>query len=160
MLSRLPVAKFHTLFQPATPGDLSPVEVCTIVKRWDHMRQLAAAYQLPSLHFKFIGGTLPYLPPTLDGSDPNLRNEQDFHLDQHPLRLSQFKAQDEFQRRVYQAVSALWLVWQAIKLTNIIQYPNDAEHEVRRLLGTLLNCSLRMRQGGLNSATNACCREP
>ena len=106
------------------------------------MRQLAAAYQLPSLHFEFIGGELPYLPPTFDGSDPNSRNEQDFHLDQRPLRLSQFKAQDEFQRRFYQAVSALWLVSQAIKLANIIQYSNDAEYEeVRRLLGTLLDQS-------------------
>ena len=94
---------------------------------------------LPSLHFEFIGGELPYLPPTLDGSDPNSRDEQDFHLDQRPLPLSQIKAQDEFQRRVYQAVSAFWLVLQAIKLANTIQYSNDAEYEeVRRLLGTLL----------------------
>jgi hypothetical protein len=52
------------------------------------MRQLAAAYQLPSLHFELIGGELPYLPPTLDGSDLNSRNEQDFRLDQRPLCLS------------------------------------------------------------------------
>lgn len=96
--------------------------------------------RLPSLHFKFIGGELPYLPPTLDGSDASSRNEQDFHLDQPRLCLSQFKAQDEFQRRVYQAVGALWLVWQAIKLAAIIQYSNDAEYEeVRRLLVTQLD---------------------
>jgi len=91
------------------------------------------------LHFEFIAGELPYLPPTLDSSDPTSRNEQDFHLDQRSLRLSQFKAQDEFQRRVYQTVNALWLVLQALKLTNIIQRSNDAEYEVRRLLGTLLD---------------------
>jgi hypothetical protein len=62
-----------------------------------------------------------------------------FHLDQRPLRLSQFKAQDEVKRRFYQALSTLRLVSEAIKLANIFQYSNVAEYKVRRLLGTILD---------------------
>ena len=146
-LSRLPVATSDTLFQSPTLSDLSPVEACAIAAGWNRVRQLAAVHQLPSLHFEIISSELPYLPPTLAGPDPNSRNEQDFHLDQRPLDRSQFKDQDEFQRRLYQAVSALWLVLslQVLSVKNrgyvslIVYLRSDGTTQ-------LYSCALRLRK--------------
>ena len=86
------------------------------------MGQLAAAYQLPSLHFEFISSELLYLPPTLNGFGPKFEERTGIStLTNAPLDLSQFKAQDEFQQRFHQAVSALWLVSEVVKLASIIQ---------------------------------------
>lgn len=83
---------------------------------------------------------MPYIPPTIDGSDPSSRSEQDFHFDQSPKPPSQLKAQDHFYTRFYQAVSALWLLSEAITLAITIQYASIAEYrETRRSLGTVLS---------------------
>jgi hypothetical protein len=138
--SRPPVAAFHSLFKSPKLRDLSAAEVRAVFVRWYYMKDLADLYLRPALLSEYVAADLPYIPPTIDGSDPSSQNEQDFHFDQSPKAPLQLKAQDIFYTRFYQAVSALWLLSEAITLANTIQYASIAEYkEIRQLLGTILD---------------------
>ena len=138
--ARPSVAVFDTLFQPPTQADLSPGEVYDAVMRWDGIKVLADLYRRPTLRSDFLEATLPYEPPKVDGTDPASLNQQDFHLSEQPLAFDRLQIQDNFSRRIYQAISALWMLLEAIKLANTIQYTDVDEYkDVRQSIKSLMD---------------------
>jgi hypothetical protein len=80
------------------------------VARWHRMKELADLYLCPTVLSEYDTADLPYIPPTVAGSDPSSQNGQNFHFDQSPGMPSQLEDQDNFYTCFYQAVSALLLL--------------------------------------------------
>ena len=104
------------------------------------MKELAATYLITDLNHGFRATTTPYIPRKVRDGALSPDEHQRFYLNEQLLRFTRQQYKGVFYRRLYQASSALWLLTEAITLTNAVQYSDLVEYkETRAAVSSLLD---------------------